>query len=390
LNREELKQFINECLESGEWTLPEGAIPEAYIAEQVDAILKTHPEIQGVKGSDLATTIDKRSDTPLMDIVRYERAMQKGDRKVIEEMQAKDVVVGTTTEGGHLVPTEDSLELINLVFKDSNVADHLRKIPMETNSLIFPVMSAGLTPYTVIESTDADPYTAGSTVTTQTNPTFTTATITLYNHSAYTRISNEMLEYSNPGVEAIIREDITGGISSAFDWSVFHGTGTAGADGTASSVTGLETLITTNVENAGGAPSFDDILDLMVPEDNTAGDLKIFCAPAARRALAGVKGNDGQYIYDPSVRDGGVPVIWGMPLITNNRISKTLGSGAETAIFSGAFGKSGLMGFKGGIKIIVDGLSGSQYNSTYIAAHSYMGFQVASEDHFAILGGVSV
>ncbi len=390
----ELTQLVADGLASGEFELPEGfgGTDEAFIKEEVARFIAADPDLAEMKNAMAAQTLadsgrDKQvSETPLQDMIRYGSALRHGDHKLAESIMTKDHIIGTTTAGGHLAPTEYSNQLIDLVFKDSNVMGFCKKIPMKSNSLVIPTLTAGLSAYTIIESTDA----GTSTVTAESTGTYSTVTLTAYKHGIVTYISNELLEDSDPSVESIIRNDITRQLASYVDWEIFHGTGAAGVDGTAGLITGLETLITSNTDSAGGAPSFDDVLGLQVCEDNVNAPLMIFMAPAARRALTGVKANTGQYIYDPTVRDGSIPAIWGMPVVTNNRISKTLGAGAETALFCGAFGNSALIGTKASVNLIVDPFSEADFASTRIVAHFRIAFQVAAENHFSILDGVTV
>lgn len=380
----------------------EGFVPppeekeEDFIRRVADEIFKQIPHAEQVNPKDVkpGDDVPQRSETPMLDTVRLVKA-SRGDwdvatnKRILDELREKDFVVGTTTAGGHTAPSHYSEELIDLVYKDSNVAGYLRRVPMPRGpAVVIPTVTTGTTAYTVAESSDS----GSSTATTESTATYSTVTLTAYRHGVYSKVSNELLEDATPDVEDWIKMDMARQLASYFDWEVFHGTGGAGADGTASLVTGLgvgSDLITTNVFSAGGGLSFDNIVDLMTPEDNTPGDLVMFANPAARRELLKLKDGAGQYVYDPK-NGGDMGSIWGIPLVKNNRISKTLGAGSETAIFSGAFSTSGLMGVKSGINLIVDPFTHGEYFATRIVAHIRLGFQVASEDHFAVLNGITV
>ena len=115
----------------------------------------------------------------------------------------------------------------------------------------------------------------------------------------------------------------------------------------------------------------------------------MFMAPAAERALAGVKDNSGRYIYDPTVRSANIPVVFGMPVVLNNRISKTLGGGSETAIFSGAFKDSAIFGIKPEVRFLVDWMTYAESTSVKLTVSTRIAFNVANENHFAMLNGIT-
>lgn len=390
-----LAKKIRGFYDSGEWELPHG------VTESVEAVAKAtaeqlirengeHLNNKAVAEAAIAMReTEQKSETPFCDIINYGSALRRGDMKAAQDHVEKDHVIGTTTAGGHLAPTEYSNQLIDLVFKDSNVMGYCKKIPMKSNALVIPTRTAGLTAYTVAESSDAA---GGSTATTESTTTFATVTLTAYKHGVVTYISNELLEDADPSIEALVREDITYQLGSYVDWEIFHGTGAAGADGTAGLISGLEggSVITTNVDSAGGALSFDDMNYLRTPLDNVNAPLTYFMNPATERALMGVKDGNQRYIYDPSVRSGDVPVVWGVPVVTNNRISKTLGGGSETAAFSGAFSQSALIGVKNSVNLIVDPFTYSNYATTRVVGHFRIAFTVASETHFAMVDGITV
>jgi len=389
ITEQELKTKIQGWIDDGKWFLPEGfeGSLEDFIKASVEELMPKIPNTVSTDDVEPKPEPKPKSETPMLDLMRYSKALREGDAKSIAEYQKKDHIVGTSTAGGILAPDEDSNIVIDLVYKDSNVMQYLKRVPVPTNAIIFPVLSTGVTAYTIAESTDS----GTSTQTTESTQTWSSVTLTVYKHGVYSKVSNELLEDADPAIEQLIREDMARQLASYFDWEVFHGTGAAGADGTAGLISGLEgnNVIVTNAFSASGGLSFDNIVDLMTPEDNTPGGLSMFCNPAARRELLKVKDGAGQYVYDPK-NGGDMGSVWGVPLVKNNRISKTLGAGSDTAIFSGAFGSSGLLGVKAGMQLIVDPYTHGDYFSTRIMAHLRLGFQVADESHFAILSGVSV
>ena len=329
---------------------------------------------------------DQRSETPMMDAVRHSRAVMQGDTKTAAALVEK-INYGTTTAGGYFAPDENATFFLDLVNRDSNVLQYCRKIPMKSNTMTIPTLTAAGNAYTVAEASSAN-----SAALTAVNTTTSYVQMTAYKHGVYQIATAELFDDSDPAFETILRDAMVREMASYIDWGIFHGNNTAGYDTSGSLLKGLEgnDVITSNVTNAGGTPSYDDILKLKVPQDNTKGELMIFMAPAAERALAGVKDNSGRYIYDPSVRSANVPMIWGMPVVLNNRISKTLGGGSETAIFSGAFKDSALIGIKPEVRFIVDWTTYAESTSVKLTVSTRVAFEVANENHFAMVNGITV
>ncbi len=359
--------------------------------EIAKAMIEENQELNNIEIAKLVKnteTTEQRSSTWLIDMARRSQAIRGGDQKLVEELTEKTSAnSGTTTLGGYLAPTENAYELIDLVNKDSIMLGFGRKVPMRSNTLTFPTLTAGTVAYSFAEAT-----TSGSGGTTDAPITTSFLTLTAFAYGVQTTISNELLQDSDPSIEAVIRSDITRQIASYIDWSVFHGNNTVGLDGANSLMSGLEgdDIIVTNKNSAGGAPSFDDILALKKPQDNTMAPLQVIMHPGAERALSGVKDNVGRYIYDPTVRSAGTPMIWSMPVSTTNRISTTLGQGAETAIFAGAFNDSMYWGTKPNFEVIFDPFTYAGNSQVRLVSIFRVAMNVTHENHFSMLDGVTL
>lgn len=325
------------------------------------------------------------SETPVLDKLRSLYFSKTGQQEKLNAIQ-KDQLIGTDSVGGYIVEREDAGGLLDLTINDNLLSSRCQQYRLKTNAVRLPTITGDPTVYTVAESTDA----GSSTTTTESTATFGAVTLTVYRHGLFVQVSNELMEDSDPQIEAILRKSIQNAIGSASDWSILHGTGSAGAAGSASSITGLESLITTNVLNAGGTAGYDDIVDLMTPEDYCDGDITLATHPVVRRQLLKTKDNDGRAIWESGFQTGGLPAVLGMGLGLTRQMSKTLGGGAESAIVSGAFGTSAWCGVKSGVSIIVDPYTVAEYNSTRFVVNYRAGFQVSSETHFAWLGGITV
>ena len=395
-----LVQIINAGLEDGSIEIPEGALDalegkiDKWMEESAGKYIQAYPQLNDAQLAALASTTqpEQKSETPYTDIVRYAYAKHHGKEEILNHLKEKDHIIGTDAQGGYLAPTTSDNELVNLTIRDSVMMGISRIKQSKTNVLTMPTLTqaGGINGYWVAESTDAD---GGTTKTTEETLVFGQITLTLYALRANAIVSNEALEDTDDfgvSIEETITQDISEGFAAAVDFGVLHGNATAGEGNVNSLLTGLETLITSNVFNAGGAPGYSDIVKLMTPEDNTRGAIELVMAPAARRALLDAKDNNGRPIWESGFQTGTIGAALGMPVHLNRNVLKTLGGGAETAIFSGAFRTDALIGVKRGVSILVNPYRFADHAATQITAFMRVGFTVTAQNRFAILGGVTV
>jgi HK97 family phage major capsid protein len=368
---------------------------EKSVQEMVASFIKQQPSLNVPSIAELAQAgmgdKDKEpaSETPLLDRMALLAAAKTGNMEVVnritEQYRKKDQLIGTDAVGGYIVEREDG-GLIDLTTADGMLAGLCQSVPMKTNAIRLPTASAAPTVYTVAESTDA----GTSTATTESTATFGAVTLTVYRHGAFVQISNELMEDSDPAIEGLLRQLINKAVLNAMDWSILHGTGAAGAAGTASLIEGLINKITTNVGSAGGSVSFPNIVDLMAPEDYADGDINLVMHPAVRRELIKTVDGNGRPIWESGFQTGGLDAALGMGIVKSRQVSRTLGAGNDSVIFSGAFRDSGWVGLKSGVSIIIDPYTVAEYNSTRFIVNYRAGFQVSDESHFAMLNGITM
>ena len=332
---------------------------------------------------------EEGSKTPMVDAIRHKVAVFTGDVKLAAELQEKAGNYGTSTAGGYFAPNENAMEYLDLVNLDSNVLPQCAApYNMKSNTVTIPTVTAGGAAYSVAESS-----TANSTPFTGVNMTTGQLTLTAYKHGVYQWASAELLDDSDPAFEAILKSNMVRQLATYIDWGVFHGNNTTGADGSNSLLKGLEgnDVITTNKVNAGGSISFDDILSARAMVQNyTKGSLVMFVNPAVQNQLCGVKDLDGRYIYNPDVRAGDTPTIWGIPVIVNNRISSVLGGGSESMAVIGAFKDSAIIGRKPEVRFIVDPYTYAESTQVKFTVSTRIAFEVASEKHFCLIHGITI
>jgi HK97 family phage major capsid protein len=146
---------------------------------------------------------------------------QWGDSDIAEAMttaQTKALAAGNATAGGFLVPTEFSNEVIELLRARSIVRSMgARSIQMPTGTVKFPKLSTGASANYIGENVNMG----------ASEPTFGQLTLTFKKLAVLTPISNDLLRYSSPSADAIVRDDLVSAMSTKEDASFIRGAGTS-------------------------------------------------------------------------------------------------------------------------------------------------------------------
>lgn len=306
----------------------------------------------------------------------------------------KDLAETTDSAGGYLVPTEESRELLNLVNTHSVMRALCREVPMQARQITFPTLASGLTAYWVPEATDTEGLTPDGThqedgEKPRSDIALGQMAITAHVCAAKVVVSNQLLEDSDPAIDAVLRGLFAETLGSALDVAILRGAGTA-----TDPITGLANKITTNVLAAGANFDWDDVLGLIhAVYENSPGaqSVPVVGHSKAEKVLMKLKDGDGQYLYKGPAAAGRVPSIWGEPFYRNGNVLTDLGAGNdETRLFAGDFARHAFVGNRSGLVIKTNPYSNPEFsfNQTAFIAEFRVGFNVSSEARFAMLTGV--
>lgn len=133
------------------------------------------------------------------------------------EGRAKALAAGDATSGGFLVPTQFSQEVIEFL-RAMTVVRRLqaRTIPLPTGTVKIPKLSGGATAYYVGENTNA----------TKSQQTTGQLTLTFKKLITLVPMSNDLLRYSSPGADTIVRDDMVNAMRVREDQAFIRDTGT--------------------------------------------------------------------------------------------------------------------------------------------------------------------
>lgn len=141
-----------------------------------------------------------------------------GDKDLADAM-TKAMTAGSPTAGGFLVPEQFSTDVIELL-RPQSVIRRLgpMTVPMPNGNLSIPKITSGATGYYVGESSNITP---SQLVTGQVKLSFKKL-------AALVPMSNDLLRYSSPGADALVRDDAVRAIAQAENSNFIRGDGTSG------------------------------------------------------------------------------------------------------------------------------------------------------------------
>lgn len=239
LTREELKTLISET------TLPlikehAGRQVAEVVTEAVDAALSKAAEQPQMASRLFGAPAPTKTPTPQergILFARYVRALAGGrndkERAVrvakawgyddvadaLQKSIEKAMSAGDPTAGGFLVPTEFSQDVIELL-RASAVVRSLNPVmmPMTSGSVKVPRITSGTTASYVGENANI----------TKTGVGTGQLTLTFKKLAALVPISNDLLRYSAPSADGIVRDDAIRALSAREDLAFISGDGTSG------------------------------------------------------------------------------------------------------------------------------------------------------------------
>jgi HK97 family phage major capsid protein len=134
------------------------------------------------------------------------------------ELVVKALAAGDATAGGYLVPPEYSTDLIELL-KPQAVVRRLGAVtlPMDAGTMSIPKITGGATASYIGENTNIP----------KTEQTFGQITLTWKKLAALVPISNDLLRFSNPNADSIVRDDLVSAMALREDLAFIRDDGTS-------------------------------------------------------------------------------------------------------------------------------------------------------------------
>jgi len=319
------------------------------------------------------------------------RLLTSADALHLSGAQGKLLYEGADASGGYLVPTEEGRTLLDLTTNFEVVPQLCTQVPMRTNSIVFPTLTAGLTAYWIPEASTSSPTTQATGLKVESTPTFSQMTITAHVLAIYVFVSNQLLDDSDPGVDQILFNLFAKTLGAYFDIACLRGAGTA-----TDPVSGLDTIVSTNIMTVGQIVSFSDVLKGIYAcynnADQATQEIQVIGNTRSELALLEVQDNNGKYIFKgPADSVRGIPSLWTEPWYRDNNILNTYGATTDkTRVYCGDFRNYAYVGTRSQINIRANPWgAGFPNNQTAFLAEFRKGFTVdtGAEDRFSHITG---
>ena len=248
-----------------------------------------------------------------------------GDTDIADSLksaQQKALAAGDATAGGFLVPTQFSNEVIELLRSQSVVRKlGARTVQMPTGTLKYPKIATGAAANYIGENVNIS----------KSEETFGQLPLTFKKLAVLTPISNDLLRYSSPSADAIVRDDLVSAMATKEDTSFIRGSGT---DATPKGL--LNWCVADQKIAANGTVNLanitDDLGQLVVKLKQA--DIPMISpgwimAPRTEQKLATIQNANGQFVFRDEILRG---TLWGFPtgVTTNIPITQdTTGAGND-------------------------------------------------------------
>ena len=308
--------------------------------------------------------------------------------------RATYVTSGATT-GGNLVATDLMADEFIEALRNQSVMLNLgiRTMTGLVGDVAIPRRSGVASTYYLSTETTAI---------TQSESTFDQVTLQPKNLAALSKYSRQTLLQATPGIEELVRRDLTDGINLGIDLGILNGSGSSGQPTGILNTSGIGSVA---MGTNGGAITVDALVDLeeQVLIDNGAVNRDAIGYVTNAKVLAELKKlraggsttTDGAYLVNDqlnAIGRGGTPAsVNGYPLYVTNQVPSNLtkgtSSGVCSAVLMGDFSQA-MVGFWGnGLEIVV-GEDSDDFSKALTSVRAIVTYDVAvrhAESFAAIL-----
>jgi HK97 family phage major capsid protein len=311
--------------------------------------------------------------------------------KNLPEELVKDMYTSSDASGGYIANPEYAREVLDVATPMwSPLVRECRQVPMRSRLMYFPTKTAGLTGYWIPETTDSTTAaTQAQGVKQRSNLTLGQMSITAHTFAVLVAVSNQLLDDSDPAVDAYLRGLFQETLDDGLDTAILSGTGAA-----TDPITGLDGKIAAaNKLNVGGEFGYSDLLALLFSvykNHKNPGPVPIIAHAVGEQMIEQyVVDKDGRPLLKTDFAAGGTPVIRGERIIRDGNISVALGGGSDrTRLYAGAFSKEAFLGKRSDMIVRASSERLMEFNQTLFLAEFRVGFNVSSGSFFAYLDGV--
>lgn len=237
--------------------------------------------------------------------------------------EKRDLSVGTG--GGALAPEAFVAEVIEGIEKAAPLTAAVHKVPVKGAASIGA-------PAVGTDATDASWTTEVAPIPQDSTLAYTKRTMNANSLAKGIKVSKKLQKTSAINIDTLVKNMLSKKFGSAIENAICNGTGSGQPLGLfVADSNGIPT--TRDVTTAGATIAADDFIELVM---NIAPGYRknavLIMNTAVVKAAMKLKDQNGQYIYQPSFRDGAAATICGVPVIESEYAPASMSSGAYVAV----------------------------------------------------------
>jgi len=325
-------------------------------------------------------------------------------RELSQEVQ-RSSGIAATSERSFFVPFSALSQRATYVTSSANTGGNLVATDLLADDFIealrnsSPVVGLGVRTLTGLVGDVAIPRRSGvsstyylsseTTAITQSESTFDQITMSPKNLAALSKYSRQTLLQGTPGIEELVRRDLTDGINNAVDAAVLNGSGSSGQPTGIRNTSGIGSVA---MGTNGGALTLEKVVDLetAITEDNAFGPNMAYITNG--KVIGGLKklraggsaAGDGAFLYNSdlsAIGRGPTPLtLNGYPLAMTNAVPSNLTKGSASnvcsALVAGDFSQA-MIGFYGNGLEITIGTDSDDFSKALTSVRGIISFDVA-------------
>jgi len=231
---------------------------------------------------------------------------------------AKALSAGTSTSGGYIVPPEYSTEIIELL-RPASVVRRMGAvtIPMDTGTLHIPRLASGAQATYIGENTAIG----------ETTLTFDEVVLTWKKLAALVPISNDLLRFSNPSADVIVRDDLVNAMAQREDLAFIRGGGGTEPKGLFGWAPDANKIPSTGTTLQ--AVTNDLAAAVLALKKNNVRFIRPgwLMSPRSEMYLMALRDSNGNYAFRDEMLAGR---LFGYPYAVTTQIPENLGTGTNT------------------------------------------------------------
>lgn len=250
------------------------------LSDRVNQLIEAMEKSTAIKSAGYATDDGGMADPTHKSFGDFLLAVKRNDTKRLSGIYraTKDLVEGTGTAGGYLVPTEFHNELLRVMAEQSPIYSRVRKQPVATDAGEYPALDHFVAPTagsgnTALAAGVKATKKGEAAALDETEPKFSTLEYRIHKIGGYVEVSNELIADSPQSIEALLQSLFAIAVGSKNERNILMGSGVGEPLGilNAPCTIGVTT-------NANDTFAYVDVLNMWARFKNVSGQTPVWIA----------------------------------------------------------------------------------------------------------------